>query len=199
MAADRIGVECQVAIGLAAENEFPTRNLEGLSAKRPRDDGEVGFHLKTLRGEFRRNLDTSPANGAKQQATPPDRSLLKGALGSRIAFELKLAPQVVGFSSSAHPLRDQQPAFSRRRIASKAARFRARACAAAPRLSGASTAFPALLPCRLFTRLGHATWGGQNKENSVTIFELAFVLNSMARLIAALATLITTIHRRPRS
>jgi hypothetical protein len=33
----------------------------------------------------------------KQQATLPDRSLLRGALASRIAFELKLAPEVVGF------------------------------------------------------------------------------------------------------
>jgi hypothetical protein len=41
-------------------------------------------------------------------------------------------------------------------------------------------------------------WGGHNKEKSMTIFDLALVLNAMARLVAATATLITTIHRRHR-
>jgi hypothetical protein len=39
-------------------------------------------------------------------------------------------------------------------------------------------------------------WGGQKEENSMTIFDLAFVLNAMAQLLTALSTLITTIRRR---
>jgi hypothetical protein len=39
-------------------------------------------------------------------------------------------------------------------------------------------------------------WGGQKEENSMTIFEVAFVLNAIARLVSALSTFIRTIRGR---
>jgi hypothetical protein len=79
----------------------------------------------------------------------------------------------------------------------KAVRFRADACAAFP-LARRVAAFSALLLSRLFRHSRHANEGGQDTENIMTLIELALMLNGIGCLIAAVATLISTIHARRR-
>jgi hypothetical protein len=82
--------------------------------------------------------------------------------------------------------------FSRRRFAYKAPRFRA-ALVQLDRRGCAERPFP--LCCNAGFSLAHVT---PQEAEKMTIIEFAFVLNAIARLVTAVATLIPLIRRRGR-
>jgi hypothetical protein len=58
--------------------------------------------------------------------------------------------------------------------------------------------FSAMLAVPTFSHSHHSNENGQNEENSMTIIEAAFVVNAIARLVTALASLITMTRSRRR-
>jgi len=64
--ADRVRVEDQVTVGLAAENEFASRNLKCLPAIRPGNDGEGSLHLANSAWGSWPSSDASHTHGSTQ-------------------------------------------------------------------------------------------------------------------------------------
>ena len=85
---------------------------------------------------------------------------------------------------------------SQLRRASKAVRFRAGACAASPRVLGASRPFP--FCTQLAFSLAHVTPLGRtkNEEKTMTTINFTLLLTALAQLLAAIAALITAIRHR---